>query len=241
MNTIELEAKVRKADGSRNARRLRRSGQLPAVLYGHGMTPLALEINYRAFAQILSTKAGGNAVIQLKAEGAKLKESTCLIKDLQHDPVTDLIQHVDFTVISLTEKIEVEVPIIVKNAEDCAGVKAGGILDMIYHEIEVTCLPTQIPESITVDVKVMQVGDSIHARDLKVPEGVSINLEPDEVVIAVHAPRKEEVPGAEGAEAATQPEVIEKGKKPEEGEAAPAAAAKPAAAAAKPAAEKKAK
>ena len=233
MNTIELEAKVRKADGSRTARRLRRSGMLPAVLYGHGMAPLALEVNYRAFAQILSTKAGENAVIQLKAEGAKLKESTCLIKDLQHDPVTDQIQHVDFTVVSLTEKIEVDVPVVVKNAEDCAGVKAGGVLDMIYHEIEVTCLPTQIPENITVDVKTMQIGDNVHARELKVPEGVKINLDPEEVVIAVHAPRMEEAPGAEAAEGAAQPEVIEKGKKPEEGEgaaaAAPAAEKKPAA------------
>lgn len=232
MNTIELGVKVRKVEGSRAANRLRREGNIPAILYGHGMTPLALEINYRSFSQVLHTKAGTNVVIQLKAEGVQLKESTCLIKDIQHNPVTDQIQHVDLSLISLTETIEVEVPVVVKNGEDCAGVKAGGILDVIHHEIEVTCLPTQIPEGIVVDVKAMQIGDAVHVRELAVPEGVKVNLDADEVVVAVHAPRAEETAPAEGAEAAA-PEVIEKGKKPEEG----AEAAAPAA----PAAEKKAK
>lgn len=224
MQTVDLGIKVRSKIGGRHPKRLRRSGAVPAVVYGHGMTPLSVEVDARSLNQALNTKAGENVIVRLNAEGVTLKESTCLIKQIQHDPITEAIQHVDFTIVSLTEKIEVDVPVVVKNADEAAGVKAGGVLDVVHHEIRVSCLPTQIPESIVVDVKALQISEAVHVRDLSIPEGVEILLELEEVVIALHPPREEEK-AAGSEEGAVQPEVIEKGKKPEEGESAAAAPA----------------
>ncbi|MBI3306517.1 MAG: 50S ribosomal protein L25 [Candidatus Omnitrophica bacterium] len=243
MDILELAVKTREAAGSRAVRNLRRQGTVPAVLYGHGMKPLSLEVNSRLLRAALQTKAGENVVLNLKVEGTKLKESTCRVREIQHNPVTDEISHVDFTIISLTERIEVKVPVIVLHMEEAAGVKEGGVFDLIHHEIDVECLPTEIPEKIEVDAKNMKIGDAVHVKDLNIPKGITLKLDPDEVVAALHPPAKEEVavPTEEGP---TQPEVIEKGKKEEaaEGEeAAPKAGAAKAAAPEAPKAEKKAK
>lgn len=218
MEIIELLVKGRTARGSQKARAMRREGQIPAVLYGHGMEPVSLQVNNRDLYRVLHTKAGENVVINLKAEGITLKESTCRIREIQHHPVREDIEHVDFTVISLSEKIEVEVPLIVLNAEESVGIKQGGVLDVVHHELEVECLPTAIPEHIEVDVKALDINDVIHVRDLKAPEGVSFLLDDDDVVVAVHPPRVVEEEAPEEGEEAKQPEVIEKGKKPEDEE-----------------------
>lgn len=236
METFELQAIVRNPEGSRKARNIRRREMIPCVVYGHGMEPVTLEVPERAFKKALHTKAGENVMISLKVEGAELKESVCRIKDLQMNPVTDKIDHVDFMVISMTEAIQVKVHVVVLHAEEAVGIKEGGILDLVHHEIEVECLPTQIPEKIEVDVKALKINDAIHVKDLKLAEGVVCQLPPEEVVVAVHPPREEEVK-SETEEAPTQPEVIEKGKKDKEGEEG-AAAAKPAGSA-KPAAPAK--
>ena len=225
MDIMDLQVKNRIETGSRKARNLRRNGSVPAILYGHGMQPMNLEVNARELHRVLHTKAGENVVINLKVEGAELKESTCRFKDISHDPVTDKIAHVDFTVISLTEKIAVQVPVVVKNAAEAAGVKEGGVLDIIHHEIEIECLPTEIPEKFEYDVKALNINDTVHVRDLNIPSNFTVSLEPDEAVIAIHPPSKEEEKAPEGE--VTEPEVIEKGKKPEEGEeGAPAPAKK---------------
>lgn len=224
METMKLQAKQRTNLGSQAAKASRRRGALPAILYGHGMKPLAVEVDYREFLTTLHTKAGENVLINLDVEGVKLKESTCLIKEMQHDPVSDKVKHVDFTVISLTEKISVKVHLVVSHAEDAAGVKEGGVLDIVHHEIEIECLPTQIPDKIEVNAKDMKINDVVHVKDLILPKGIVVKLSADEVVVALHPPVKEEEPAA-GEGEVTQPEVIEKGKKPAEGEegAAPAA------------------
>lgn len=223
MDTVSLAVKTREPDGTRVARAVRRAGKIPAILYGHGMQPLALEVDRKALIQSLNTKAGENVVLDLKVEGANLKEKTCLIKAIQHNPVTDEIQHVDFAIISLTEKIVVNVPLIALNTGEALGVKEGGILDVVHHELPIECLPTQIPEKFEVNVKDMKIGDAFHVKDIAYPEGVACKLDPEEVIVALHAPKKvEEATAAEGE--AAQPEVIEKGKKDEAKEgAAPAA------------------
>lgn len=213
MEKISLEAKPRLEVGKRMTKQVRGRGAVPAILYGHGMTPLALEVDSRRLHQVLHTKAGENVVIHLNVEGVKLKESTCLIKEIQHEPMTDDIDHVDFTVISLNERITVKVQLVVQNAADALGIKEGGVLDVVHHEIEVECLALQIPEKITVDVKAMKIGDALHAKELEMPKEVQCKLPPDEVVVALHPPAK--VVEAPAEEAATQPEVIEKGKKVE--------------------------
>lgn len=221
MATVNLAATQRTKMGKQAAKQVRRVGFVPGNLYGHGMKPLALQVNSRELFQVLHTKAGENVVITLQVEGVKLKESTCLIKELQHNPISDKIDHVDFTVISLTEKIDIKVPVVIKGAEEAPGTKEGGILDVIHHEIEVECLPTEIPEKIEIDIKAMKIGDTIHLKDIRLPKGVVSKFEADEVLVALHPPAKEEEPAAaaaEGAAAPTEPEVIEKGKKPVEGE-----------------------
>lgn len=220
MQRIPLAAKSREGSGTQVAKKIRRQGLVPAILYGHGMKPLSIQIGSRELYSALHTKAGENVLIDLNVQGMKLKESTCRIKSIQHNPVTEEIQHVDFTVISLTEKIEVNVPVIVPHQAEIEGVKQGGILDIVHHEVKVECLPTAIPEKIELQLKAMKIGDAIHAKDLPLPEGVRYLFADDEVIVAVHAPKKEEEKPAE--EAAQQPEVIEKGKKEElEGETAP--------------------
>lgn len=227
MEQIKLAAKKRNSFGSRVSRRIRKEGSVPAILYGHGMDTLSIQVNSKELTRALHTKAGENVVINLQVEGVNLKESTCLIKSIQHDPVTENIDHVDFGVISLTETIVVKVPLVTVNAEESVGVKEGGVLDVVHHEIEVECLPTAIPEKIEVDVKAMKINDAIYAKDLSLPDGVVCKFDPEEMVVAVHPPQKEEevVPG----EGATEPEVIEKGKKVDEeaaeGKAEPQAAA----------------
>lgn len=238
MQIINLTVQQRNIRGSKKARALRRAGKVPAVLYGHGMEPVSLEVPRKSLLSTLHTKSGTNVIVNLQLEGVKLKESTCLIKELQHNPVTDEIAHVDFTVISMTEKIQVEVPLETFNGEESPGLKEGGILDVVHHEVKVECLPTQIPEAILVDIKMLKINDAIHAGELKLPEGVACLLPADEVVVAIHALKEEKVEGA-AEEGAAEPEVIEKGKKPAEGEeAAPAEAAKKPAEAKKPEAKK---
>ena len=214
MEIIDLIGQSREGGGSRVAGRLRRQGEIPAVLYGHGMKPLSLKVNGRDLRKALHTKAGENVVINLKIEGIKLKESTCRVREIQHHPTTEAINHVDFTIFSLTERIEVKVPLVVKNADQAVGVKEGGILDVIHHEIEIECLPTQIPEKIELDIKAMKIGDTLHVSDLKLAEGIKVKFEPEEALVSLHPPVKEEAaPVTE--ETPTQPEVIEKGKKEE--------------------------
>ena len=217
MNRIELKAKKREETGKKSAKAIRNAGGVPIILYGHGIQPLSVEVSKRDLQQVLHTKAGGNVVINLAVEGVKLKESTCRIKEIQYNPVTDEITHVDLTVISMTEKIAVKIPVVMKNAEVALGVKENGILDLVHHEIEIECLPTQIPEKIEVDVKELNIGESIHVRDLNLPSGVTCLIEVEEAVIALHPPRVEEEPEP-SEEAASEPEVIEKGKKEDDGE-----------------------
>lgn len=227
MATMKLAAAVREKTGSQASKEVRRNGFVPVTLYGHGMKPLSLQVGQKDLFNALHTKAGENVVLSLQVEGVKLKESTCLIKEIQHNPVSDRIDHVDLTVISLTEKIDVKIPLVVLHGTDAPGVKEGGVLDVLHHEIEIECLPTAIPEKIEIDVKNMQISDAIHASDLKLPEGVKCKLEADEAIVILHPPAKEEEAPAEAG--AAEPEVIEKGKKAAEGEEAAAAAPAPAA------------
>ena len=241
MQTIELQAKARIPHGTRKARGVRRNEMFPAVVYGHGMKPLSIEVPAKEFLKAIHTKAGANVLITLHVEGVALKESTCRVKAIQYNPVQDVIDHIDFMVISLTEKITVKVPVVLLHIEDAPGIKEGGSLDLVHREIEVECLPTQIPERIEIEAKAMKINDSVHVKELVLPQGIVCLLSPDEVVLAIHAPREEEVAPVEAG--AAEPEVMEKGKKDKEGEegAAPAKAAPAAAKPAAPAAGKEGK
>ncbi len=213
MKTVPLKASLREGIGKQKVKHIRLKKRIPAVVYGHGIKATSIEVGQDDFLKVIHTKAGENVIIQLDVDGPKKFEKTVVIKEIQHSPTTDAIQHVDFNAISLTEKIKVKVPIHVKG--EAPGIKEGGVLDLVHHEIEVECLPTNIPERIDADISALKIGDSIHLRELVFPSGVVPQFPQDEVMVAIHAPKAEVAPEA-AEEGAAEPEVI--GKKKEEGE-----------------------
>lgn len=218
MAVISLSGTRRERIGKGAARKARAAGQIPGVLYGHGETPIPLSIGGVEFHTALRNHKGGNAVVSLAvADG----EFTALLRDVQYDPITHDILHLDFQHISLTESVEVKVPVHLNGL--AVGVKdGGGILEAIVREVEVRCLPTAIPPSIDVDVSALNIGDSIHVRDLSMAD-VEILSDPDGTVATVvpptvvaETPTGEEAAAEAPAAEEGEPEVITKGKKEEE-------------------------
>lgn len=244
MQRVEMEAARRDASGKGPARQLRLAGQIPAVLYGEGKSTL-LTVQSAELARVLKSGSGENALISLKVtspNGAEMR--TAILRDLQRDPITGAVLHADLFEISMNKSIRIRVPIAVVG-EVPAGVKEGGVLQHSLREIEIECLPAQIPARIEIDASALNVGDSIHLRDLKVAEGVRLIGDADLALVSVAAPMSEEKLEQilAGTPEAKEPEVI--GKAKEEGaEAAPAEGekaekGKPAAEAPKAAAAKK--
>jgi large subunit ribosomal protein L25 len=216
METIELKTEIRKKVGGREPRRLRKTGFIPGVVYGGGMSPLSIQVDRVALQRALHTSAGENAVITLKFDDASSKDLTVIVKAGQHHIINDMMTHVDFQAISLTEKIKVHVHIHVKG--EAVGVQQGGMLDVVHHEVEVECLPTQIPDKISVNVSDLGFNDAIHIKELVFPAGVVCLNDPDDVVVVVHPPHVETEGAADALEgaAASEPEVIKKGKEDKE-------------------------
>ena len=217
MAVISLSGERRSDIGKGGARKARAAGKIPGVVYGHGEQPVAVTVGARDFQLALRHHVGSNAIVNLAVGGG---EFTALIRDVQYDPLTHDILHLDFQQISLTETIEVNVAVHLIGL--AVGVKdGGGVLEPITREVEVRCLPTAIPAFLEVDVSHLAVGQSVHVRDL-VTKGVEVLTDPEVTVATVVAPTvQEDKPAEEGAvaaegAAAAEPEVITKGKKDEE-------------------------
>jgi len=228
MEKIFLDVENREECGKGGVKRLKKSGVVPAVVYKHGNKTVSIKFSKKALIKILHTKAGENVIITLKIakgkDGKKATEKTVMIQEIQTDPVKDEVIHVDFHEISLTEKIKVKVP--VHDKGEAIGVKRDeGVLEHILWELEVECLPTQIPERIEVDVTNLEIGKDIFVKDIPVPEDVKILTDPEAMVVSVKAP-KEEIPVEEAAEEIEEPEVIRE-KKPEAEEEVQEEAPKP--------------
>src|SRR3990172_7056089 len=224
MEKIAVTAQVRERAGKGVARSLRRSKMVPAVLYGIGKS-LPISMGSKEMTKILNTEGGEHALISLKLEGAKEgADKMALIKDYQLDPITGGLLHVDLMEVALDQKVRIPVALHITGAS--AGVKEGGILQPGLREIEVECLPHQIPGSIEVNVSALKINESLHVRDLQAPEGVKILTESDATVVTIQPPLSDAkleamlaaAPPAEGAD----PELVKKPAK--EGEAAPAEA-----------------
>lgn len=217
MEQVKLEVKVRKETGKEVAKRERVKGVIPAIVYRKGEKAIPLYLDRKAMEKALHTSAGENALINLKIEGdEKAKSKTCIIKEIQHNPLSGNILHVDFNEISLTEEIKVDVPLVSKG--EAAGVKQdGGVLEHLLWEIQVECLPTDIPQKLEVDVSNLKIGDALFVKDIAVPKGVKILNDPEVRIFAVEKPieiKPEEVVAA-AETAPAEPEVL-KQKKPEE-------------------------
>lgn len=217
MAIVPLAGRVRPGTGKGPARQARRAGEIPGVIYGAGETPTALAVPKKEFELALKTaKAGGNVIVALRLDGAA--EQTAIIREVQRDPISHDILHLDFHHISLTEKVTVEVTVHLTGIPD--GVKnGGGILEHITRTIEIECLPTQIPQHLEADVSALTIGDSIHVRDLVVPNAEVLS-DPDTTIATVVPPTvmTEPVAAAPAAGTATEPEVIAKGKADEAAE-----------------------
>lgn len=215
MELQALKVAKRTAGGSSVAGRTRRTGVVPAVLYGGAQEPVAISVNLRAFDALIHHSRGGeHAIVKLEVEGAPELDTPALLKAVQHDPLRGVALHVDFLRIRLDERIETIVPI--RLVGQAPGIAEGGVLDHQLRDLEVECLALEVPEEIVVDVSNLHMNESIHVAQLPVPENVTVLSDADRPVVAVHPPRvvKETTAEGEGAEgAAASPEVITERKK----------------------------
>ncbi len=217
-----LEATTRDTIGKNEARRTRRGGHVPGVLYGgDGHAPQAIAVEPRALLRILHSESGANTLISLKLAGGG--DTRVLVKEYQLDPITHQLLHADFYRIAMDKMLRVTVPITVRG--EAPGVKQqAGILEFVHRELEVECLPADIPEHIEIDVSNLMLHQGVRVRDIATDAKWKALSDADMMLVHVILPKAEEVAApAEGAAAApvaaAEPEVIKKGKKEEEGEA----------------------
>jgi large subunit ribosomal protein L25 len=223
---ITITAESRDSRGKNEARRLRAKGSMPAVVYGGPAGPEPVSVNPKELHRILNSKTGHNTIFNLGVTGG---ESTpVMIVDWQYDPIKDSLLHVDLKRIDLNQRITVKVPVVTQG--DPKGVKIqGGIHEIVTREIEIECLPNDIPEQFVVNVSELLIGQNIRAGEIPMDGSMKLISPADTVISHVVSLRAEEATTAEtGAEAApaAEPEVIKKGKKEEEGAAPEAAAPK---------------
>jgi len=218
---INIPAEARSSRGKNEARRLRAKGLLPAVLYGAAQDPVPVAVSPKEIAKILRSKAGHNTIFNVTLSGG---ESTpAMIADWQNEPIKDTLLHVDLKRIDMTKRVHVKVPIFTTG--DPRGVKEqGGLLEAITREVEIECLPVDIPEEFRIDVANLMIGQALRASDLNLPESLKLLSGADAVLAHVVALKAEAEPAAvegapEGGPAPAEPEVIKKGKKEEEGAA----------------------
>lgn len=213
MEEIFLDVEPREELGKGKVKTLRRQGFIPGVVYVEGRNSQAIKMANRQLLRLIHQHRLESIVINLRLkDDKKNKARPCLIKEVQYDPVKGNIMHVDFNEISLTKVIKVNVPVVAKGEPQ--GVKLeGGSLEHILWEVEVECLPTDIPKEIAVDVSRLNVGDAIHIKDLSVPSNIKVLNDPEATVLSIAPPIKEEVVAApvEG-EVAQEPEVIKEKK-----------------------------
>lgn len=213
-SVIPLPAEPREQLGTRTTRRLRAAGKLPAIVYGHGQAATNVTVPAKPFNEALNR---GAHVFELTMNGAK---ENALLKDVQYDHLGMHILHVDFARVDLNEKVTITVSIELKG--DAPGEKVGGITQQILNDIEVTCVVTNIPSSIVYNVGNLQLDGSVHVSDLKLPDGVTTDADPEQIVAICQAISEDEI--ADETAAVAEPEVI--GAKPAEGDEAAAAEAK---------------
>jgi large subunit ribosomal protein L25 len=218
-----ITAESRDSRGKNEARRLRANGSMPAVVYGGATGPLPVAVSPKELSRILNSKTGHNTIFNLNVSGNE--DTPVMIVDWQYDPIKNSLLHVDLKRIDLNERIIVNVPVITQG--EPKGVKVqGGLHEIVTRELQIECLPQEIPEHFIVDVSELMIGQSVRAVDIPMSGSMKLLSGPDTLISHVVALKAEEEPAAvaavETAAPAAEPEVIKKGKKEEEG-AEPAA------------------
>ena len=223
MAEVKLVAEPREGTGKGVARKLRAAGRVPAVLYGHGMDSMALSVDSKDLYHVLHTGAGTNVLVDLVVDGT---EHLIIPRDVQRDHIHGRFIHVDLLAVRRDEKMHLTIPI--RIVGESVGVKAGGVVEHRLWEIEVECLPTDVPEAIEADISALEIGMGLHVSDLVAPSGVTFLTSDEESVVAVAQPQmaveleEEAAEGEEGAEgeAAEGEEGAEGGAAQGEGEGA---------------------
>jgi large subunit ribosomal protein L25 len=206
MSEMKIEVQPRATTGTNTNRRLRAAGQIPAIVYGAGKDSVPIQIERKRLIDLLRKSGGDNAVFLLQLSDTG-KERHAMIREMQLDPITRSIMHIDFQRVLMTEKVRVQVAVELIGVAQ--GVKVeGGVLDFSHREVHVECLPGNIPKLLELDVTELAIGGHLTAGDLKLPDGVTLTDEPDRMLVSVMHPKAEEVEEGAGAE----PEVLKKGK-----------------------------
>lgn len=209
MDIIELSAKKRSSRGNGPARRLRSEGMIPGILYGAKTDPVMLMVNNHELELITKKGNIGQLLFNLIVEG-DMPGRSAMIKELQRHPLTRNFLHVDFYEVRMDKKIPVSIPVVITGKSK--GVDAGGMLQVIRRKLEVHCLPNQIPETITIDVAGLDIGDSIHVKEIPLPEGIEIQSEVNFTVVTVLGHKADAQKTEESAEASGAPAKTGKGK-----------------------------
>ena len=215
MEQMQLTSSVRTDTGKGVARRLRQNGFVPAVLYGGTHGNIGLSVNSHDLRQIIAKGAGETSLIDLDVQnGDKTQTVSVILKEFQIDPVKRTLLHADFMEVTMGQEIEIHVPL--ELTGESPGVKIGGLLEFVTRELVIECLPSKMLNHIDVDISEMEIGATLSVEDISLGEDYKILTTPDTVVVTVTAPKAEEeaVEGEEEEQA--EPEVIQKGKKPEE-------------------------
>src|SRR6266478_4392377 len=223
-----LEAEPRTPGTKNDARRVRKQGKVPGVVYGAGKQTVPVSLDPRHVSRILHSETGHNTVFDLAVDGERTK---AMIVDWQYEPIKGGLLHIDLKRIAMDQKLKVNVPIELVG-EPAGGKQQGGILEQIFREVEVECLPGDIPNSVELDVSELVFGMVLRVADLPKNDKVKFLTDPDQPVAHIISIKEEEVPTAEAvageaAAAPAEPEVIKKGKQEVEGEGAEAAPEKP--------------
>ncbi len=206
MEEMLIKAQMRERTGKESARKIRSQGLVPGVLYGLDIEPVHLAISEKDVRKIVVNEA---KLLTLQIEGKKTKEKV-IVKDLDMDPIRDSFLHIDFQRIRMDEKISAFVPILVTGEEISVGLKTGGVLQHGMREVEVECLPADLPSHIEVDISKMEIGDSIRVEDLSIPDGVTVISPGEELVLTIVPPAVYVEPEVvEEVEAAEVPTVAE--------------------------------
>ncbi|MBC8017905.1 MAG: 50S ribosomal protein L25 [Verrucomicrobia bacterium] len=189
MQQKQLNVELRSKTGKGISRQLRMADMVPGVVYGKGMDPMAISIKHRELKAAMAGEGGQNNLITLVG-GASLDQSMAIVVDLQRDAIKGTYRHVDFHRINMTEMLRVTVPVVLKGT--AIGVKEGGLLDLVRHELHVECLPGNIPDHIEIDITDLAVAHSIHVNEVALPEGVKVLDSPKTAVVSVLGRAKEE-------------------------------------------------
>ncbi len=205
VETFKIEASVREDQGKGASRRLRREGNIPAIVYGGKKPPQPITINHNELLKHLDHEAFFSHILELTVGG---ETDEVVLRDLHRHPYKNtVVLHADFQRITRGQKMRMHVPLHFDNREESKGAKAGGVISVIHNEIEIECLPRQLPEYLTIDLADLDVNESLHLSQIDLPEGVSIpelalGEEHDVAVVAIHPPKVEKAAEEEGGEEA---------------------------------------